>query len=896
MDARVHRENDAAAGRLSRYTTASSVAPDVKPDATSSNRQSPSTMTSLQRRRVVLPDPVAFRYLEEDPSVQVHERRKILYGYELYLVEQWACSRQSPTLIIVTYTGDTKHSVVVGVLSVPADEKEWSPRLRVYFKAIHQYHARPKETPLGELMITNLSSFPSALTVISVPDGDIKAHRQMFIVNEDLKRLGCSGRSGMTLAEPTPATQAKFLQLFQTSERVPFQKSVLELVKLCQVALNVFGKLDHEYMDGLLCDVTEAAINDWWTEIGSEYFNVEPSDGILGPTTVAALLGTLLGARNRLASYGVAQVPKDVFENDGSTMKRSVGHFQRAQKMEKTRILDALTLLRLHNVTAKAAAGEGGWGVQRAVKSTVAEIGGKRGEIVIGMVGGKDKANIGDVETTDIDRFIGLVSGERAKWLWLGKPKRTPSQHQDIATLGMSNVLFGKDEVADAAASTAGATTSGNRRVQSMPLDEGTDAQKQERTDGSVSAAPAYVQRTRESPPSNAAENLGDKDALRRAVFKSVADKVSDAKSGLGRVRDAVSTGLRGHASRPSKDDAQSGLMSPSIGALAQSAASLSSTGLPSPPMQIGRAFTWKEVPKEYAGAFRMEPGSQTATLVERTSEDRERSRSKEPAILQSKDPSAEVRKEINVSDVSIGGSVADEADLRGPILTSEQESSARLYRRHSIAEQTPSLKPGLNEARWPRRMSFSEAEEAVLSWEDIVPLSDELNADTLLDLNAASRRGEPSAELVLAHTWELASLQDTLAPWVDAKLTTVSSLESLYTRQSTSTQTLFFQLSESYQRARQHSQDLLSEERTHMAEGIRDVEVLAAKLEYEINGLVSMVQDVEDGVAVFEAQVGDVERKAEELKVQLETESWLHWFVRTLTGIGTGPNITRER
>jgi len=53
-------------------------------------------------------------------------------------------------------------------------------------------------------------------------------------------------------------------------------------------------------------------------------------------------------------------------------------------------------------------------------------------------------------------------------------------------------------------------------------------------------------------------------------------------------------------------------------------------------------------------------------------------------------------------------------------------------------------------------------------------------------------------------------------------------------------------------------------------------------------------VQDVEDGVAQFEGQVEDVERRADELKNQLEMESWLHWAVRTLTGIGTGPNITQ--
>lgn len=222
------------------------------------------------------------------------ERRGKLHGYELYLVEQWACSRVHPTFVITTYTGDPNHTVVVGVLGVPADEETWSPRLRVYFKAISLYHARPKETPLGMIMVTNLSSFPSALTVIPVPDGDVRKHREDFIVNEDLKRLGCSGRSGMSLSMPAGATQAKFFQLYKTSDRIPLYGAVIELVKLCQVALMIFGKLEQEYADGCLCDVTEKAINDWWTEIGSEYYNVEPTDGILGPTTVSALLGMLM--------------------------------------------------------------------------------------------------------------------------------------------------------------------------------------------------------------------------------------------------------------------------------------------------------------------------------------------------------------------------------------------------------------------------------------------------------------------------------------------------------------------------------------------------------------------------------------------------------------------------
>lgn len=292
-------------------------------------------------QRLVLTDPVAFRYLEEDPSITVLERRRRLQGYESYIVEQWICSRVHPTFIITTYTGLEQHSVLVGVLSVPTDEDEWSPRLRVWFKALAKFHARKKETPLGTLMVTNLSGFPSALTVIPVPGGDVKKHREDFIVNENMKRMGCAGRAGLNLASPTSAAQSKFYQLYHTSDRVPFYGAVIELVKLIQVALVLYGKLAPEYADGLICDVTEQAINDWWNDLGTDYFNVDPTDGILGPTTVSAVLGLLLGARNRLHAFG-APVAKDVF--DVVSTKRAIAYFQKSQKLHRTRRLDRQTL------------------------------------------------------------------------------------------------------------------------------------------------------------------------------------------------------------------------------------------------------------------------------------------------------------------------------------------------------------------------------------------------------------------------------------------------------------------------------------------------------------------------------------------------------------------------
>lgn len=834
------------------------------------------------------------RYLEDDAATVVLERRARLKGYEIYLVEQWACSRVHPTFIITTYTGDQNHSVLVGILSVPAEEELWSSRLRVYFKAISQFHARPKETPLGMLMVTNLSSFPSALTVIPVPDGDVKKHREDFIVNEDLKRLGCSGRSGLSLAAPAGATQAKFHQLYKTSDRIPLYSAVIELVKLCQVALLIFGKLEQEYADGLLCDVTERAINDWWTEVGSEYYNLEPSDGILGPTTVAALLGMLMGARNRLHYYG-APVAKDVF--DISSLKRGIAYFQKSQKLPRTRRLDRQTLAQLHRVTAKAAAGEG-WAVPKAVKSTVAELSGKGGDMVMGMVGGgRDKAGIGDIETLDIDRFVSLIHGERSKWLWRGKARRSGTGESFGKSLPeMGNMIFSKDD--------QGGYVWSSKRSDSIPVDDEPDGRKRD------SGNSVYSGRPPGSTVSMVDSPAAERDQhLRKTVFKSVTGKMSDARSGFGRIKDAV--GLRGHTSRHSKDesieiDNTGGYFSPSGSTLEPSPA------LPgSPGSNLTKTFTWKHKPEEYLNGYRKPQDSGLIAPSMAPTRESESppsdTRSSLPHVTEPvpsdivKDQHAEakwlaqvkeIRRDLVSNELSVAGSNYDDADLEGPLLEAErdpQSDSALLYRRHSISEASPPRKKSRNEARWPRHMSFSYAEEAVLSWEDIgVVLDDGEDTDAWVALQKQRYLAEDFKELY----GRISALRNHIGTWVERKVETVEDLDNQASRDQDEFQTLYYQLSEAYQSVKKSSQDILSEERSHVTESIKDIEVLGAKLEYEINALISKVEDVEDGVAQFEEQVNEVETRAAELEQQLKSESWLHWAVRSLTRIGTAPHL----
>jgi len=51
-------------------------------------------------------------------------------------------------------------------------------------------------------MVTSLANFRSDYTVVHIPNGDFMSHREQLFVNINLLRMGCSGRSALTLQEP----------------------------------------------------------------------------------------------------------------------------------------------------------------------------------------------------------------------------------------------------------------------------------------------------------------------------------------------------------------------------------------------------------------------------------------------------------------------------------------------------------------------------------------------------------------------------------------------------------------------------------------------------------------------------------------------------------------------
>ena len=853
-------------------------APTRSPDGPTNGHSTP----QAAHQRLVFTDPAAFRYLEEDPSTMVLERRRRLTGYELYIVEQWACSRIHPTFVITTYTGLEQNSVVVGVLSVPTNEEAWSPRLRVYLKAITKYHARKRETPLGTLMVTNLSGFPSALTVIAVPDGDLKKHREDFIVNENMKRMGCSGRTGLNLSPPIGATQAKFMQLYHTSDRIPLYNAVIELVKLCQVALLLFGKLAPEYADGLLCDVTEQAINDWWTELGNEYFNIDPSDGILGPTTVAALLGILMGARNRLNAAG-APVAKDVF--DIVNTKRGIAHFQRSQKMERTRRFDRQTLEKLHRVTAKAASGKG-WTVPRAVKSTAAELSGKGGE----LVHGREKAGITEIETLDIEKFVQLGSGERFKWLWYGKPRKS-NDNDVFSSLGGDEGMILNDNEQD-----------GGKKRDSV--DDDTSFRH-------VLSDRIYLS---SSLGSHTSIDHPEKDqGLRKAVFKNVTGKATDARSGLGRIRDAVGRkGLRGHYHKYSKDvelasdgenlkekprtsveeSVQPGLKGQApLNSIAQPDSGEQSLVGSQQSSRRGSGFTEEKIrPEEtdskdgfkeviYSGEFDKSASSLESLFVNHGPTDRSdymsamENASGVRSRTEGREPFDDSRKgSLTFEDTA---AIKKMQDFKG-----QYHPAPLLHTTRSLPKLSANT-PKYWERRWPRQLSFTAMVDVLAAGVD----SGMTEHDSIAARESAKTALSFEKSLAVQGRVMGQRLEDCekqVASWVEQKVDHIQVYEQQAASDQARLDLIYHQKFDDYNVLHDGSDDLLSEERSNLTEAVKDLENLGAKLEYEISTLESKVEEVESGVADFERQVLQIEARAEELDEPGEAKiSWASWCLR---------------
>ncbi|KAH9951569.1 hypothetical protein B0H21DRAFT_716557 [Amylocystis lapponica] len=252
---------------------------------------------------------------------EVVEEHLELEGYQIYAVEKWVVERRSVTVLTV-FTGDPSHKITVTALSPCSNlnQKEAQSEWEQALKQLRREGARPKETDKGILMVTSLANFRSDYTIVHIPRGNFLDIREQLYTNINILRMGCSGRSALTLEEPSDTTKDRFISMYNVPDKASarsrelFNATVLELVKLVQSALVIFDMFDlqPEERNGLLCDVTCDGIKRWVTAIGEPCMKVEPMERVADPTVVSALFSLIMTIRNKLQVLGHA-VPKDPF-------------------------------------------------------------------------------------------------------------------------------------------------------------------------------------------------------------------------------------------------------------------------------------------------------------------------------------------------------------------------------------------------------------------------------------------------------------------------------------------------------------------------------------------------------------------------------------------------------
>lgn len=369
-------------------------------------------------------------------EVQVH-------GFEIYIVEQWTDERKISSLI-TSYTGNSQDVVSAVRICLPANQHYWPQNFKEYLAELETY-AQAKVVNNDTLFITNLSSFPSTLNLLSIECGDLRQVWDNFRTNFNLKKLNCGGRSALLLKGPTRAALNKFSQLYKIqlpgdssdnlnadniTEKEPESSKqndgssssrhykfcpVTELVSLVQIALNYFmPEPCVKMVDGLLCSKTRKAIDYWWSHYGKFYLGIEKprNEIVMGPTTVASLFSLLLTCYFKLMVEDTMSA-KDPF--DELEFYAGLYLFQKKYSISKIHhhtYLDQTTIQKLFEVSTKSTSNDI-FNLKKVVKSTVQDFAGK----------GNFMHLSNEILTSDLSVLVRNLHGGALSALWKGKDR-----------------------------------------------------------------------------------------------------------------------------------------------------------------------------------------------------------------------------------------------------------------------------------------------------------------------------------------------------------------------------------------------------------------------------------------------------------------------------------------
>jgi chromosome segregation ATPase len=181
--------------------------------------------------------------------------------------------------------------------------------------------------------------------------------------------------------------------------------------------------------------------------------------------------------------------------------------------------------------------------------------------------------------------------------------------------------------------------------------------------------------------------------------------------------------------------------------------------------------------------------------------------------------------------------------------------------------------------------LSFSAIEDCLLGFEDITATDDDSTAKPTRPL-AALIQQEAIKSFSYRKARRILFLEQASVPFVESAVNTVENLDQMAQQHVEQLNELYYQRLEEYQSLRATSTEVIGEEKSALTEGLRKVEVLGQKVDYEVNALQSRIQEVEDALNEFDRNVTDIEARVRELVD--EDTGRTSWLYHLLTFFGT--------
>lgn len=166
---------------------------------------------------------------------------------------------------------------------------------------------------------------------------------------------------------------------------------------------------------------------------------------------------------------------------------------------------------------------------------------------------------------------------------------------------------------------------------------------------------------------------------------------------------------------------------------------------------------------------------------------------------------------------------------------------------------------------RWPRHLSFSTVEEVVLGWESIGGRNPPPE-DSTITLDQAIVEEETRASDARLFCSRVLDLDQNTVPWVEKQVETVDGLNEILYERHENINSVYLERLADYQQSRECYGDILTDEHTYLMDHTKRVELLGAKLDYELNVLGSKIEEVETGVGEFERHVTEMETRVKTL------------------------------